>query len=112
MTTSKSGVIDLAALGRAIRAQRTASLRTVAPGIGVSPATIARVERGLVPDLDTYALICRWLSVSLDTFVMAHPPASVAERLEWLESRVTLLEKALEASPDAPTGTAPQQESE
>ncbi|MFD2788021.1 helix-turn-helix domain-containing protein [Hymenobacter rubripertinctus] len=29
----------------------------------VSPSTLSRIERGSLPDLDTYMRICRWLEV-------------------------------------------------
>lgn len=38
-------------------------VREVAAEIGISPATVSRVERGHSPDLETFAKICRWLDV-------------------------------------------------
>lgn len=38
-------------------------VREVAKEIGISPATLSRVERGNLPDLETFGKICRWLSV-------------------------------------------------
>lgn len=38
-------------------------VRVVAREIGVSPATLSRVERGYMPDLETFGRICRWLKV-------------------------------------------------
>ncbi len=38
-------------------------VREVAKEIGVSPATLSRVERGNLPDLETFGKICRWLNV-------------------------------------------------
>lgn len=38
-------------------------VREVAKLIGISPATLSRVERGNLPDLETFGKICRWLSV-------------------------------------------------
>jgi|SRR5581483_3125585 len=43
------------------RAKR--GVREVAAEIGVSPATLSRVERGFMPDLETFGKICRWLKV-------------------------------------------------
>jgi transcriptional regulator with XRE-family HTH domain len=31
--------------------------------IGVSPATLSRIEHGRVPDLDTLRKVCAWLDV-------------------------------------------------
>lgn len=39
------------------------ALRDVAKEIKVSPATLSRVERGNLPDLETFGKICRWLSI-------------------------------------------------
>ncbi|MBL4807700.1 MAG: helix-turn-helix transcriptional regulator [Rhodobacteraceae bacterium] len=36
-------------------------VRATAKEIGVSPATLSRIENGHVPDLGTFAKICAWL---------------------------------------------------
>ena len=36
-------------------------MREAAKEIGVSPATLSRVENGKVPDLDTFGKVCAWL---------------------------------------------------
>ena len=38
-------------------------VREVAQDIGISAATLSRVERGLMPDLETFGKISRWLKV-------------------------------------------------
>src|SRR5438270_13052834 len=38
-------------------------VREVAAEIEISPATLSRVERGFMPDLETFGKICRWLKV-------------------------------------------------
>lgn len=38
-------------------------IRAIAKGIGVSPATFSRVERGHLPDIETFGKICRWLDL-------------------------------------------------
>ncbi len=38
-------------------------VREVAKEIGISPATLSRIERGNVPDLDTFGKVCRWLRI-------------------------------------------------
>lgn len=35
----------------------------MADEIGISPATLSRVERGKLPDLETFSKICRWLRI-------------------------------------------------
>jgi transcriptional regulator with XRE-family HTH domain len=38
-------------------------IREVAKEIGISPATLSRIERGYLPDLETFSKVCRWLQV-------------------------------------------------
>ena len=38
-------------------------IREVAKEIGISHATLSRIERGFLPDLDTFSKVCRWLDV-------------------------------------------------
>ncbi len=44
------------------------SLRALSKKVKVSPATLSRVERGKLLDLETYAKLCKWMGVSLDTY--------------------------------------------
>ena len=56
--------ISLRALSDQLRRERgTRGVREVSAEIGISPATLSRVERGNLPDLDTFAKICLWLKV-------------------------------------------------
>lgn len=57
-------------LGRLIVKKRgTRGVRAAAAEAGVSSATLSRVENGNVPDLATFAKICRWLEVDPATFL-------------------------------------------
>ena len=48
--------------GRLIAVKRGArGVRAAAADVGTSPATLSRVENGHMPDLETFAKICRWL---------------------------------------------------
>ena len=38
-------------------------IRATAANVGVSPATLSRVENGHLPDLENFQKICRWLNV-------------------------------------------------
>jgi len=38
-------------------------IRATAANVGVSPATLSRVENGHLPDLENFQKICRWLKV-------------------------------------------------
>jgi len=56
--------ISLETLGRRLAEKRgEIGVRAAAKEIGVSPATLSRVERGYLPDLDTFKKICRWMAV-------------------------------------------------
>ena len=52
----------MAALARKIGTKRAGKgIREAAKEIGISPATLSRVENKNVPDLDTFRKICAWL---------------------------------------------------
>jgi len=52
----------LSDLGRLLAAKRgTRGVRAAALDVGVSPATFSRVENGHMPDLETFAKLCKWL---------------------------------------------------
>lgn len=54
----------LRTLGRKLREKRgSRGIRSVALEVGTSPATLSRVERGHLPDLETFGKVCRWLGV-------------------------------------------------
>ena len=71
----------LAALTRSQRGSR--GLREIAKEIGnVSPSTLSRVENGKMPDMETFLLLCDWLSV---------PPAALIKRKEDNRASVSYL---------------------
>jgi transcriptional regulator with XRE-family HTH domain len=52
------------ALGQMIQRKRgSMGVRAAASEIGISFATISRIENGRVPDLETLKKICRWLRI-------------------------------------------------
>jgi transcriptional regulator with XRE-family HTH domain len=54
--------IPIEELGRLIAVKRGArGIRATAAEVGVSAATLSRVENAHMPDLETFAKICRWL---------------------------------------------------
>lgn len=38
-------------------------IREIAARIGISSATLSRVERGYLPDLETFQKICQWVEI-------------------------------------------------
>lgn len=56
--------MNLQSLGRKLAEKRgERGIREVAKEIEISPATLSRVERGYIPDLDTFGKVCRWLGI-------------------------------------------------
>jgi len=45
------------------------SLRTAAKDIGISNATLSRIERGKTPDIITFGLICKWLNRNTSNYL-------------------------------------------
>lgn len=65
---SQVNMDKLVAMIKAKRADR--GLRVAAKEIGgISASTLSRVERGDIPDLDTFVRLCRWLGVSTEEFL-------------------------------------------
>jgi transcriptional regulator with XRE-family HTH domain len=57
-------------LGKLVARKRGGrGIRATAAEIEVSPATLSRVENGHLPDLATFAKICRWLGVDPARFL-------------------------------------------
>jgi transcriptional regulator with XRE-family HTH domain len=53
---------DIDAMAERIQQRRAGrGIRETAKEVGISPATLSRVENGKVPDLDTFSKICAWL---------------------------------------------------
>ena len=56
--------MNLENLGRLVLKKRgDRGIRAAANEIGISHATLSRVERGHLPDLENYQKICRWLGI-------------------------------------------------
>jgi transcriptional regulator with XRE-family HTH domain len=62
--------ISLSNLGSMVRKKRgDAKLRDTAHKIGISPATLMRVESGRIPDIEIFGRICHWLGVDPGSFL-------------------------------------------
>ena len=73
MTDSPS----LKSLGRLVARKRgKVGVRATAREIGLSPATLSRVENGQMPDLANFTKICRWLEVD-PARVLGFEPATL-----------------------------------
>ena len=74
--------LTLETIGRRLAERRgDLGVRAVAKDIGVSPATLSRVERGHLPDLGTFGKICRWLKVDPGQVLGITPPAAGTPRV-------------------------------
>lgn len=63
-------MVTLENLGLRVREKRgEQGIRAAAKEIGISHATLSRVERGFMPDLENYRRICRWLGVNVEEIV-------------------------------------------
>lgn len=69
-------------LGRLVKEKRgDQGIRSAAKEVGISHATLSRVEQGFLPDLENYKKICKWLGSDIEPASAsrnAPPPASAA----------------------------------
>ena len=67
---------SLKSLGRLVARKRgKVGVRATARAIGVSPATLSRVENGQLPDLGNFTKLCRWLELD-PASVLGFDPAN------------------------------------
>lgn len=83
-------------LGRLVVAKRgSRGVRAAAADVGIGSATLSRVENGHMPDLETFAKICRWLGrdprefLGLDRETAEAPHSVVQFRKDRTVSRET-----------------------
>ena len=98
---------SLKSLGALVAKRRGGlGIRAAAAKIGISPATLSRVENGQLPDLENFGKICRWLKIDpaailgLDVTGNDPPVAAVhfrKERAMKLETARALAEMILAA---------------
>ena len=72
----------LESLGAMIKTRRgEKSLKKAADEIGVSSATLLRVENGHTPDIHTFAKLCKWIDVDPGEFLGFKPSTVDSKRL-------------------------------
>ncbi len=75
--------MTLASLAPMVREKRGAQrLRETAKAIGISPATLMRVEAGRIPDVETFGKICKWLGVDPASFLGLDPTVNLSPRAD------------------------------
>jgi transcriptional regulator with XRE-family HTH domain len=71
--------MDIAALAERIAAKRkNVGVRATARDVGISPATLSRIENGHIPDLETFEKLCQWLGDSPTAFLAGPALAPIA----------------------------------
>ena len=71
---------SFSALARQVREKRgSVGVRATSKEIGISPATLSRVEAGRMPDLETFAKLCAWLDADPAEFLDLAAPAHAGE---------------------------------
>ena len=54
----------LSSIGSLVKSKRGGKgIREVAREVGISPATLSRIENGKIPDLNTFSKLCSWLKL-------------------------------------------------
>ena len=75
-------------LGRLISKKRgSRGIRSAAAEAGVSSSTLSRVENGHVPDLATFAKICRWPGVDPAVFLGVEKQEDTPKRVAVVHFR-------------------------
>jgi transcriptional regulator with XRE-family HTH domain len=83
--------LTLSALGKLVRDKRgDRRLRDAAGEIGISPATLMRIENGRVPDVDTFAKVCRWLGIDPGLFLGFEAPSASGAKLRSAEPPIRI----------------------
>lgn len=71
--------IGIELLAKRIQERRGGNgIRNTAKEIGISPATLSRVENNNVPDLETFSKICKWLGEDPSIYLGLAPSQSSA----------------------------------
>lgn len=67
----------LQTLGPKVAEKRgTSGVRETARKIGINHSTLLRIENGLLPDLETFGKLCKWLEVDPSLFLEIKPTVS------------------------------------
>ena len=81
-------MIRIERLAQRIQEKRAGKgVREAAIEVGISPATLSRVENKKIPDLETFGKICKWLgedpAVFLGLSPQAEPPVKPTARVHF-----------------------------
>ncbi|CVI59235.1 Xre family transcriptional regulator [Agrobacterium salinitolerans str. Hayward 0363] len=90
--------LSIEKLGEMITHRRgSLGVRAAAKEIGVSPATLSRIENGHIPDLVTFAAICQWLGEDPSKFLGMQPAHQLesAASVHLRKKRTTSIDTAI-----------------
>lgn len=83
--------IPIQELGRLIVTRRgSKGVRAAAAEVGVGAATLSRVENGQMPDLQTFAKICKWLELDPGDFLGLRPASESKSAVVHFRKRRTV----------------------
>lgn len=69
--------LTLQTLGiRVLEKRGSRGVRETALEIGISHSTLSRIERGFLPDLETFSKICKWLKIDPSDVLGVSKPES------------------------------------
>lgn len=75
--------MNIAGLAEKIQLRRAGKgIREAAKEVGVSPATLSRVENGKVPDLETFGKVCSWLGEDPAVYLGIRPSGTTVPRAQ------------------------------
>lgn len=87
------GSIAVDALARRILEKRAGmGVREAAKRIGISPATLSRVENKKIPDLETFGRICKWLGDDPSVYLGLAPRPTQGPRAQVHFKKGTAIE--------------------
>jgi DNA-binding Xre family transcriptional regulator len=70
--------LSMSSLGPLIREKRgTKGIREAAGEIGISSATLSRIENGKLPDLETFSKICKWIKINPNEVLGCNIPDTI-----------------------------------
>lgn len=91
-------MMTLESLGQLISEKRgKQGIRATAQEIGISPATLSRVENGHLPDLENFQKICRWLGVEMSNIAGAPAPAAAGVARVHFKKKATVKQETAHA---------------
>lgn len=67
------------------RHERGKSLRDVAAETGTTASTLSRIEHGSVPEIETFATLCSWMSVDPSQFFSGIGVGAAADVLPFTD---------------------------